>query len=516
MLETLIELQQDANTCIIFTSDNGGLWHAWNPVEADDVAAYRPTPRGQETGRFGHQSNAHFRGTKADIWEGGHRVPFVVRFPSTVASGQVCDQLIELTDVMATVAGLLGVPLPGDAGPDSKDLSGLLRGGQDPVRQFAIHHSLQGVFAIRSGNWKLIPQRGSGGFSLPKTVLAKPREPRGQLYNLAEDPSETTNVWMSNPATVESLTLILGDVVAPLERQRIEFTSTADGSQQAAILIQPKKVPPETSPPETSPRGKTPLVVNLHSWSADMMQRSPLVRLVHDRGWLYLAPNFRGVNQRPEACGSPLAQQDVLDAVQWAIATQGVDPDRVYLTGASGGGHMTMLMAGLYPDQWKAAVAWVGISDLVAWHRKHQGSRYGEMLEKCCGGAPGDSPEIDSQYAARSPLHVISRAHRLPLDILAGADDGHTGSVPIGHSIEAFNQIARANGTAVVTAGEIEQLSQRGGRLQMPRQGDEGFDAVLGRQHFLRRQSGPVRLTIFDGGHESIAEATMDWFVAHP
>jgi pimeloyl-ACP methyl ester carboxylesterase len=257
------------------------------------------------------------------------------------------------------------------------------------------------------------------------------------------------------------------------------------------------------------------MVVNLHSWSADMEQRSELEGLVHDRGWVYLAPNFRGPNNRPQACGSPLAQQDVLDSVEWAIAHHGVDRDSVYLTGTSGGGHMTMLMVGRYPDHWKAASAWVGISDLVSWHRKHQGSRYGEMLEKCCGGAPGDSAAVDRQYAVRSPLNFIAAAHRLPLDLLAGADDGHTGSVPIRHSIDAFNRIAEANQSPLVTEQEIAQLSQQGGRLNQPRPGDQGRDPVLGRDFFLRRHSHQVRLTIFDGGHESIDRATMAWFESH-
>jgi pimeloyl-ACP methyl ester carboxylesterase len=414
--------------------------------------------------------------------------------------------LIELTDLLATVSGLIGVPLPAGAGPDSKDFTSLLDGGQTPVRKLAIHHSLRGHFAIRSGAWKLIEKRGSGGFSTPRSIEPKVGEPKGQLYHLGNDPSETNNLWASEPAVVERLSLLLGDSVAPLERQRIRFESSADGTQQEAILITPGTISNE-------PR---PMVVNLHSWSADLHQRSALERRVYDRGWFYLFPNFRGANQTPQACGSPLAQQDVLDAVDWMLAHHAVDPQRIYLTGASGGGHMTMLMAGRYPRRWKAASAWVGISDLVSWHQKHRGSRYGNMIEACCGGLPGDSPEVDQQYHDRSPIHFITAARNLPIDLLAGADDGHTGSVPIRHSIDAFNKIAEANGTPAVTEQEIQQLSQRGGRLRRPKDGDVGFDPRLGRDHFLRRHSGSARLTIFDGGHESIAEATMVWFEQHP
>lgn len=506
ILQTLIELNQDRETCFVFTSDNGGLWHAWDPVEADDLAAYQPTPRGLYTAGFGHRSNAHWRGTKADIWEGGHRVPLIVRYPDRVAAGQTCDQLVELTDWLATVSGLIDVPLPAGAASDSKDFTSLLDGGEQPVREFAIHHSVRGHFAIRSGPWKLIQKRGSGGFSMPRLIEPTEAEPRGQLYNLVDDPSETKNLWASQSGQVEKLSQLLQDTVDPLDRQRIRFQSTADGTEQEAILIAPQEKPGEP----------VPVVVNLHSWSADLNQRSALERLVHDRGWYYLFPNFRGVNQTPQACGSPLAQQDVLDAVDWLLAHHQVDRQRVYLTGASGGGHMTMLMAGRYPDRWRAASAWVGISDLVSWHEKHRGSRYGNMMELCCGGAPGDSDEVDRQYRLRSPIHVIEGAKGLPIDLLAGADDGHTGSVPIVHSINAFNKIAQANGTPPVSEEEIQQLARQGGRLLEPTDGDVGFDPALDRDYFLRRHSGTARLTIFDGGHESIAEAILDWFEQHP
>jgi len=88
--------------------------------------------------------------------------------------------------------------------------------------------------------------------------------------------------------------------------------------------------------------------------------------------------------------------------------------------------------------------------------------------------------------------------------------------VPIRHSIEAFNQIAKANGDAAVSEAEIEQLSRRDGRLQSPQDSDLGTDESFGRDHYLRRRSGKARLTIFEGGHEGIATATMAWFESHP
>ena len=502
VLNTLDEIDEADSTLVLFTSDNGGLWHRWNSVESDDVQHYRPTPRANYTHEFDHQSNAHLRGTKADIWEGGHRVPFLVRWPEAIQAGQVCDQLVELNDVMATLADVVDKQLPEGAGEDSRSFRSLLEGASQPTRTLAIHHSLRGEFAIRSGDWKLMRSRGSGGFSTPRKMNPPRSSPRGQLYNLKEDLSETKNVWNENSKVVRKLLIELGDIVEPMNRQRVQFTSSADGTQQEAFVI---------LPPKYNPNLPTPIVVSLHSWSADLTQRNLLERAVHDRGWIYLFPNFRGVNQTPEACGSRLAQQDIVDAVDWACREYNVDQQRIYLTGTSGGGHMTMMMSARYPKRWRAASAWVGISHLATWYGKHKGSKYGNMLEEVCGGSPGDSPEIDRQYSIRSPAVYLSNAREVALDISAGIQDGHAGSVPIRHSIDAFNVIARANGTKAVSETEIESLSTPTGRLAKPNDGDEGFDESFGRDFYLRRRSKAARLTIFEGGHEGIAEATVAW-----
>ena len=153
---------------------------------------------------------------------------------------------------------------------------------------------------------------------------------------------------------------------------------------------------------------------------------------------------------------------------------------------------------------------------MAGWHARHEGSKYGNMMEKCCGGAPGDSSQVDAEYTARSPLTFLDGAKNVAIDIAAGIHDGHTGSVPIRHSIDAFNKIAEANETATVTKAEIEQLSRSDGRLDAPQKVDVGFDATFKRDYHLRRKSGNARLTIFEGGHEGIGKATMAWFEAHP
>ena len=109
----------------------------------------------------------------------------------------------------------------------------------------------------------------------------------------------------------------------------------------------------------------------------------------------------------------------------------------------------------------------------------------------------------------------MSGARNIAIDIAAGIRDGHDGSVPIRHSIDAFNAIAQTRGDPFVTTAEIEQLSLPG-PLKQPQSGDQGFDTAFDRKYFLRRRSGDARLTIFDGGHEGIASATIAWFENHP
>lgn len=291
-------------------------------------------------------------------------------------------------------------------------------------------------------------------------------------------------------------------------RQKISVTSSLDGSEQPSFLI---------FPPGFDTNGDSlPLVVSLHTWSADLeSDNQDLEAAVAEKGWLYLWPNFRGANNHPEALGSDLARRDIIDAVAWVQEAYPVDRDRIYLTGDSGGGHMTMLMAGRHPDVWAAASAWVGISDLAAWHVKHAEGKFGENMRDALGGAPDDSKEIAARYRERSPLMHLANAKDVALDIAAGIRDGHTGSVPFRHSLEAFNNIAEARGDATISEAEMQQLSQPDGRLTLPTASDTVTDETLGREIHLRRRTGDVGVTIFEGGHEGIADAAVAWFEQH-
>jgi arylsulfatase A len=223
------------NTLVILTSDNGGMWHAWNPEEADDVASYKPTPRAEYNRNAGHQSNGDLRGTKADIWEGGHRVPFIVQWPAKISSG-VAKAPVEVTDIFATVAEIVGQPLQAKDAPDSFSFRSVLMQPDLAAssRPFLVHHSTRGVFSIREGSWKYVPSRGSGGFTLPAMVKPKADEATGQLYDLASDFKETKNLFLEQPQKVAHFEALLAKVknskALRLETQNPSAGTGGDGN----------------------------------------------------------------------------------------------------------------------------------------------------------------------------------------------------------------------------------------------------------------------------------------------
>ncbi|MEZ4990129.1 MAG: arylsulfatase [Saprospiraceae bacterium] len=176
------------NTILIFTSDNGPFWRE------DKVA------------EFEHRAAGNLRGMKSDIYEGGHRVPFVVRWPGHIEAGAQSDHTTTLTNLTATCAELLRTPLDENIAEDSYSIWPILMGDTSPDNtQAVIHHSGSGHFAIRKGDWKLMEQLGSGGFTLPREVTPESGGPTGQLYNLAEDPLESNNLYLDRPEQVEAL-----------------------------------------------------------------------------------------------------------------------------------------------------------------------------------------------------------------------------------------------------------------------------------------------------------------------
>ncbi len=188
------------STIFVFTSDNG----------------CSPIAKPEELEARGHYPSAEFRGYKADIWDGGHRVPYIVRWPSVIKGGSVSDQTVGQLDLFATMCDILGVPKPDNAAEDSVSLLPVFRGvATGPVREAEVHHSIGGHFAIRQGPWKLELCSGSGGWAHPTEKEAHAQNlPAIQLYNLDTDIGEKDNVYAEHPEIVERLTKLLEKYIA--------------------------------------------------------------------------------------------------------------------------------------------------------------------------------------------------------------------------------------------------------------------------------------------------------------
>ena len=196
--------QFSKETLLIFTSDNGS-------PQRNGVNMSGPIGSVKE---FGHDPSRPWRGMKSDAWEGGHRVPFVAVWPDHIKANATSDEPIILTDLMRTVAGLVDFQLDENSAEDSFDIRPALfaKAGSkkgNPIHDHLVHHSGNGLFAIRQGPWKLILGKNSGGF----TQYRPPADaPAGQLYNLESDPAEKNNVYSQHPDLVLKLTRRLDEI----------------------------------------------------------------------------------------------------------------------------------------------------------------------------------------------------------------------------------------------------------------------------------------------------------------
>jgi arylsulfatase A len=162
----------------------------------------------------GHFPSAGYRGYKSDVWDGGHRIPCVARWPRVIRAGSVCDGLVCLSDLMATCADILGAPLPDNAGEDSVSMMPLFRQAAMSERTTVVHHSINGKFAVRDGRWKLVLCPGSGGWTHNDADAAKAGFPLVQLYDMKDDPGETRNLHAERPDKVKELLALLKRYVA--------------------------------------------------------------------------------------------------------------------------------------------------------------------------------------------------------------------------------------------------------------------------------------------------------------
>jgi len=199
VLQAIDEAGIADRTLVFFSADNGSYMYALDESKAADhvqdpsVQGYFPRH---------HRPNGHFRGTKADIWEGGHRVPFFARWPQEISPGSQCSATVSLIDLFATCAEIAGAALPSNAAEDSLSIYPLLRGESRERPGVVVHHSVSGMFAVRKDRWKLVLGNGSGGREKPAgTPFVKPY----QLFDLEQDPGESRNLAAEKPEIVQKL-----------------------------------------------------------------------------------------------------------------------------------------------------------------------------------------------------------------------------------------------------------------------------------------------------------------------
>jgi arylsulfatase A-like enzyme len=217
LLATLERLGVADNTLVFFASDNG--------PEVTAVLHMREM--------YGHDGARPWRGVKRDQWEGGHRTPFIVRWPGKIEPGSTSDQLLSLTDVMATCAEIVDVPLPNEAAEDSFSMLPVLTGsqGEETVRPSMLQQTMSLELSIREGSWKYLDHQGSGGNNYNSRMKAyalveKDPEAPGQLYDLANDPGETSNLYSRHP-----------EVVQRLQAQLEEFKSSGRSVPLRTVLL---------------------------------------------------------------------------------------------------------------------------------------------------------------------------------------------------------------------------------------------------------------------------------------
>lgn len=185
VVATLKQIGEWENTILIFSSDNGAYW----PEEEIELQK--------------HDAHAGRRGQKGDVWEGGHRIPLVISWPSRIEQRMEYNGLTSLTDFFATFRELLGQPDRPEEGEDSQSfLSVLVEGDTEGHRTSMVHQSSRGMYAIREGDWKYIDGLGSGGFTAPAILAPADEGPQGQLYRMSTDPMEMDNLYLSESRVV--------------------------------------------------------------------------------------------------------------------------------------------------------------------------------------------------------------------------------------------------------------------------------------------------------------------------
>lgn len=273
----------------------------------------------------------------------------------------------------------------------------------------------------------------------------------------------------------------------------VDIQSSLDKSLQKAYFFKSKSSSPK------------PLVLSLHSWSGTYEQKDELAKLSKTKDLNYIHPDFRGVNWTKDACCSDLAMQDIDDAIDYAIKNSKVDLSKIYVIGSSGGGYATLATFMKSKHTIRRFSAWVPISDLTAWYAqsKIMGTKYAENILDCTSSKDSLNLEIAIK---KSPIYwktPVEKLNTTELQIFAGVYDGIQGSVPITHSINFYNKILKDklvnDSTLFVSNSEKLYLLEF-------RKALGNLGSIADRRIFLKKQSGNIGLTIFEGNHEMLTE----------
>ncbi|WP_420444010.1 alpha/beta hydrolase family protein [Candidatus Poriferisodalis sp.] len=286
--------------------------------------------------------------------------------------------------------------------------------------------------------------------------------------------------------------------------EQLRIISTADGAEQPVFWLAP------------SGDRDQPVLVILHSWSAPYTQHAgiPFAMWAQENGWAVIVPEFRGKNDDADAVGSDLAVQDTVDAIDYAVAQAGVDTNRVYVVGYSGGGMMGLLLAGRHPDKVSAVSVWGPPHDLVEFyeHARRKGLGYASDIRRACGGDPRDAGSAQEECLTRSPATYLeaARDQAVPIFIAQGIRDQF---VPPSVGAEVFNQLAHPDDR--LSAEEVDLF----GRGRVP-----GHLSITTETYFgdgdpapvFARQSGRALLVYFQSSHEMVYNASARWFASDP
>jgi esterase/lipase len=257
---------------------------------------------------------------------------------------------------------------------------------------------------------------------------------------------------------------------------------------------------------------RQPLVVELHSWSNSASSQEKILAVQsHAKGWNFIFPNFRGVNNHPKACCSDFVIADIDEAIDWALKNMPVDPKRIYVVGNSGGGYATMAMYMKSRHKIKSFSAWSSIADLAAWYEQsvERKNKYAAEIIKCIG----TNSEFNADKAKeRSPLYwktPVKKRKRSSLQIYVGVHDGYTGSVPISQSINFYNKLLtdgnETNKSLYVSENDASTLLKT---QSFPP--SKTVEKLGDRVILYQKASKKIHLTVFEGTHEILNDVALE------